>query len=77
MVKRIQKERANAVLRYLAGEAPESICASLSKTTRWLYTWFHGMPMMILCGVKNILGDRFATPTARLLRQKISWRWFG
>ena len=39
MIKNIQKERANAVRRYLAGEAPESICASLGKTTRWLYKW--------------------------------------
>ncbi len=39
MIKKIQKKRANAVQRYLAGEAPESICASLGKTTRWLYKW--------------------------------------
>src|SRR4030067_1481199 len=39
MIKKIRKERANAVQRYLAGEAPESICASLGKTTRWLYKW--------------------------------------
>src|SRR4030066_1430184 len=39
MKKKIQKERAIAVHRYLAGEDPESICASLGKTTRWLYKW--------------------------------------
>jgi len=39
MVKKLQKERANAVKRYLAGETPEDICASLGKTTRWLYKW--------------------------------------
>jgi len=39
MKKKIRKERAIAVQRYLAGEDPESICASLGKTTRWLYKW--------------------------------------
>jgi len=39
MKKKIQKERATAVNRYLAGEDPESICASLGKSTRWLYKW--------------------------------------
>ncbi len=37
--KKILKQRASAVQRYLAGENPASICASLSKTTRWLYKW--------------------------------------
>ena len=39
MKKKILKQRASAVQRYLAGEAPERICASLGKTTRWLYKW--------------------------------------
>ncbi len=38
-MKKIEKERANAVRRYLSGEAPERISASLGKTTRWLYKW--------------------------------------
>jgi len=39
MKKKILKQRASAVQRYLAGENPERICASLGKTTRWLYKW--------------------------------------
>jgi len=39
MKKKILKQRASAVQRYLAGEDPEIICASLGKTTRWLYKW--------------------------------------
>ncbi len=39
MEKKIQKQRVLAVKRYLAGESPESICASLGKTPRWLYKW--------------------------------------
>jgi putative transposase len=39
MKKRLLKQRASAVRRYLAGEDPESICSSLGKTTRWLYKW--------------------------------------
>ena len=39
MKKKILKQRASAVQRYLAGEDPVSICASLGKTTRWLYKW--------------------------------------
>jgi putative transposase len=39
MKKRILKQRALAVQRYLAGESPESICASLRKTKPWLYKW--------------------------------------
>ncbi len=39
IIKKIEKERANAVRRYLSGEAPERISASLGKTTRWLYKW--------------------------------------
>lgn len=39
MKKPILKQRASAVQRYLAGESPESICASLGKTKPWLYKW--------------------------------------
>jgi hypothetical protein len=39
MKKKILKQRASAVQRYLAGESPESICTSLGKTIRWLYKW--------------------------------------
>lgn len=39
MIKKILKQRASAVERYFSGEAPARICASLGKTTRWLYKW--------------------------------------
>jgi len=39
MKKKLLKQRESAVQRYLAGENPERICASLGKTTRWLYKW--------------------------------------
>jgi putative transposase len=39
MIKKLQKQRALAVQRYLAGESPQSICASLGKTKPWLYKW--------------------------------------
>jgi hypothetical protein len=39
MKKKIQKERASAVQRYLIGEKPQSICDSLGKTKPWLYKW--------------------------------------
>jgi hypothetical protein len=39
MKKKILKQRATAVVRYFAGEDPVRICASLGKTTRWLYKW--------------------------------------
>ena len=39
MKKKIQQERAAAVQRYLVGEDPESICASLGRSRRWLYKW--------------------------------------
>lgn len=39
MKKNILKQRVSAVQRYLAGEDPETVCASLGKTTRWLYKW--------------------------------------
>jgi transposase InsO family protein len=38
-MKRILKQRALAVQRYLAGESPQSICVSLGKTKPWLYKW--------------------------------------
>ncbi|NIR87311.1 MAG: DDE-type integrase/transposase/recombinase [Aliifodinibius sp.] len=39
MKKDIQKERGAAVKRYLNGENPESICATLGRSTVWLYKW--------------------------------------
>lgn len=39
MKKKILKQRVTAVERYFAGEDPVRICASLGKTTRWLYKW--------------------------------------
>ena len=39
MKRKILKQRALAVQRYLAGESPQSICASLGKTKPWLYKW--------------------------------------
>jgi len=39
MNKKIQKQRALAVQRYLAGENPQTICDSLGKTKPWLYKW--------------------------------------
>jgi transposase InsO family protein len=39
MKNKILKQRASAVQRYLSGEGPESICASLGKTKPWLYKW--------------------------------------
>jgi putative transposase len=39
MKKKVLKQRALAVQRYLAGESPQSICASLGKTKPWLYKW--------------------------------------
>jgi putative transposase len=39
MIKKVRKERASAVQRFLAGESPQSICASLGKTKPWLYKW--------------------------------------
>jgi transposase InsO family protein len=38
-MKKILKQRALAVRRYLTGESPQSICASLGKTKPWLYKW--------------------------------------
>jgi transposase InsO family protein len=39
MKKKLLQERASAVQRYVAGEDPESICASLGRSRRWLYKW--------------------------------------
>ena len=39
MKKKVLKQRASAVQRYIAGESPQSICASLGKTKPWLYKW--------------------------------------
>jgi transposase InsO family protein len=39
MKKKILRQRALAVQRYLAGESPASICSSLGKTKPWLYKW--------------------------------------
>lgn len=36
----IETRRIDAVNRYLAGEKPESICASLRKSRSWFYKWF-------------------------------------
>src|SRR5512135_3541474 len=38
-MKKILKQRALAVQRYLAGEGSQSICASMGKTKPWLYKW--------------------------------------
>jgi putative transposase len=37
----LRQQRISAVQRYLAGESPEAICASLGKSKVWLYKWFH------------------------------------
>ncbi len=39
MKKKILRQRALAVQRYLAGESPEAICTLLGKTKPWLYKW--------------------------------------
>jgi putative transposase len=39
MKKKLQQERAAAVQRYLVGEDPERICASLGRSRSWLYKW--------------------------------------
>jgi len=36
----IQQQRTWAVQRFLNGEKPESICASLGRSRAWLYKWF-------------------------------------
>lgn len=36
---KLLKQRTSAVARYFSGEDPARICASLGKTTRWLYKW--------------------------------------
>src|SRR3990170_7554023 len=39
MKKNLEKERASAVQRFLDGGKPRSICATIGKTTPWLYKW--------------------------------------
>jgi len=39
MKKRYQQERAAAVQRFVAGEDPGCICASLGRSRSWLYKW--------------------------------------
>lgn len=39
MEEKIRQYRALAVQRFMAGESPESICASLGKSRFWLYKW--------------------------------------
>jgi len=39
MKKNAKKARTLAVQRFLQGENPQAICASLGKSTRWLYKW--------------------------------------
>jgi len=39
MKKNAKNERAVAVQRFLQGEDPQTICASVGKSTRWLYKW--------------------------------------
>ncbi len=34
------KQRMRAVRRFLAGENPEAICASMGRSRAWLYRWF-------------------------------------
>ena len=39
MKEAMKKERIRAVRRYLAGEKPEAICASVNRSRSWLYKW--------------------------------------
>jgi len=39
MKEAIKQERICAVRRYLAGEKPEAICASIGRSRSWLYKW--------------------------------------
>lgn len=39
MENEIKQERVRAVQRFLAGESPEAICASLGRSSSWLYKW--------------------------------------
>jgi putative transposase len=41
MIRNIEQERQCAVLRFLYGEDPASICTSLGRSTRWLYKWIN------------------------------------
>ena len=36
---KIRQQRIRAVTRFLGGEKPESICASLDRSKAWLYKW--------------------------------------
>lgn len=73
MKKRILKERALAVQRYLAGESPENICNSLGKTKPWLYKWVAGhTTLMIQHGLKINPGVLFPAHTASLQGSKRS-----
>lgn len=36
-----EKQRILAVRRFIAGEKPEAICASLKRSRSWLYKWIH------------------------------------
>ena len=77
MKEKILKQRALAVQRYLSGENPQSICASLGKQNRGCTNGYHGIPLMTQHGVKASHSDRLPAPTVLLLRSKRSWRWFG
>ncbi|MCF6265796.1 MAG: IS481 family transposase, partial [Desulfuromusa sp.] len=39
MDNKLKRYRVLAVQRFMAGENPESICASLGKSRAWLYKW--------------------------------------
>ena len=39
MKKTAQEQRVWAVQRYLLGESPEVICATLGRSRVWLYKW--------------------------------------
>ena len=39
MKRKVEKERAIAVQRFLQGEDPQAVCASMGKSSRWLYKW--------------------------------------
>ena len=35
------RQRIQAVQRFMAGEKPESICASMGRSRSWLYKWLN------------------------------------
>jgi len=39
MKRNVQKKRALAVQKFLQGEDPQTVCASMGKSKRWLYKW--------------------------------------